>query len=339
MSRIVIELTNRCNLRCGHCYDERHAGTGDLGIEIIEKILREARACGIDHLCFTGGEPTLHRQFPEIVRRVGEAAYTFSFVTNGSTFPQTYPLLVSCRTGFQIVTFSLDGSHEATHDRLRGTGSFRRVMRAASLCVVKELPFSLSMVVTAQNHHEVSDMARLAARLGSAGLRFVHLMPTPETAVRGLDLSPGERRRVEADIWGLRRTAPIAIDMAPGYFHDAPFFPCAPLELEEFNVDYHGNLTLCCQLSGYAESEPDTDLVANLGDVSLMEACQRFRGRVARYLADKQERVTRGEFGMLDYFPCWYCVKYLGKTRPLQRLRNHPWAQASLGSGIEETGT
>ena len=86
-------------------------------------------------------------------------------------------------------------------------------------------------------------MARLAARLGSAGLRFVHLMPTPETAVRGLDLSPGERRRVEADIWGLRRTAPIAIDMAPGYFHDAPFFPCAPLELEEFNVDYHGNLT------------------------------------------------------------------------------------------------
>jgi MoaA/NifB/PqqE/SkfB family radical SAM enzyme len=195
------------------------------------------------------------------------------------------------------------------------------------------------MVVTAQNHHEVSDMARLAARLGSAGLRFVHLMPTPETAVRGLDLSPGERRRVEADIWGLRRTAPIAIDMAPGYFHDAPFFPCAPLELEEFNVDYRGNLTLCCQLSGYAESEPDTDLVANLGDVSLMEACQRFRGRVARYLADKQERVTRGKFGMLDYFPCWYCVKYLGKTRPLQRLRNHPWAQASLGSGIEETGT
>ena len=98
MSRIVIELTNRCNLRCGHCYDERHAGTGDLGIEIIEKILREARACGIDHLSFTGGEPTLHRQFPEIVRRVGEAAYTFSFVTNGSTFPQTYPLLVGCRT-------------------------------------------------------------------------------------------------------------------------------------------------------------------------------------------------------------------------------------------------
>ena len=46
------------------------------------------------------------------------------------------------------VTFSLDGAHEATHDRLRGTGSFRRVMRAASLCVVKELPFSLSMVVT-----------------------------------------------------------------------------------------------------------------------------------------------------------------------------------------------
>ena len=127
--------------------------------------------------------------------------------------------------------------------------------------------------------------------------------------------------------------------MAPGYFHDAPFFPCAPLELEEFNVDHRGNVTLCCQLSGYAGTEPDTDLVANLCDASLEEACQRFRARVASYLADKQDRVTRGEFGTLDHFPCWYCVNYLGKTRPLRRIRGHPWAQAGVGFESEETGT
>ncbi|MBE9540781.1 MAG: GTP 3',8-cyclase MoaA, partial [Proteobacteria bacterium] len=50
MPGIVIELTNRCNLRCLHCFDERHSADGDLKIETIEKILMEAKAHGFDHL-------------------------------------------------------------------------------------------------------------------------------------------------------------------------------------------------------------------------------------------------------------------------------------------------
>ena len=92
MSRLVVELTNRCNLRCGHCYGERHAGTGELPLELLEKVLGEGKECGIDHLSFTGGEPTLHRAFAEIVRRVADAGYTFGFVSNGSTLPKIYRL-------------------------------------------------------------------------------------------------------------------------------------------------------------------------------------------------------------------------------------------------------
>ena len=72
---------------------QRHAATGELPLAIIEHVLREGKGCGIDHLAFTGGEPTLHRQFEAIVPRVCEAAYTFSLVSNGVTFPQISPLL------------------------------------------------------------------------------------------------------------------------------------------------------------------------------------------------------------------------------------------------------
>ena len=44
MARLVIELTNRCNLRCRHCFEERHAGTGDLSLEIIKKVLEKEKA-------------------------------------------------------------------------------------------------------------------------------------------------------------------------------------------------------------------------------------------------------------------------------------------------------
>jgi hypothetical protein len=139
-------------------------------------------------------------------------------------------------------------------------------------------------------------------------------MFTPETSMRGLDLSPQERREVEAEIWQLQKIAAVPVGMAPGYFSASPFFPCAPLELKEFNLDYRGNLTLCCQLSGYSGANQETDVMGNLHEVSLAEACDRFRQRVAAYLTDKRDRVSRGEFSELDHFPCWYCVNYLGKV-------------------------
>ncbi len=76
MARIVIELTNSCNLSCGHCFDERHAATGDLSLDVLDNLLREGKSCGIDQLSFTGGEPTLHRRFRDIVDRVSEAGYS-----------------------------------------------------------------------------------------------------------------------------------------------------------------------------------------------------------------------------------------------------------------------
>jgi MoaA/NifB/PqqE/SkfB family radical SAM enzyme len=290
-------------------------------------VLAEGKGCDIDHLAFTGGEPTLHRQFDVIIGRACVAGYTFSFVSNGMNFPRIYPLLLLHREQFTGVTFSLDGAHEETHDRLRGAGSYRRVMRAASVCVFQDLPFTLNVVLTAQNRHEVGEMVRLAERLGSRGVRFGHLMPTPKTALHGLDLSPHERREVEAGIWRLQDRAALPVDMAPGYFSESPFFPCAPLELKEFNLDYQANLTLCCQLSGYAGANQRTDVMGNLHEVSLAVACERFRQRVAKYQLDKRDKVSRGEFSEADHFPCWYCVKYLGKVSGLKNVSQQAWAQ------------
>ena len=314
MSRLVIELTNRCNLRCGHCFEQRHAATGDLPIEIFQKILREAKDCGIDHFSFTGGEPTMHDSFNEIVRLACDSGYSFSFVSNGRRVPKIYPLFLEHRRQFRGATFSLDGARRETHDALRGTGSYRQVLRAASVFVARDLPFTFNMVLTAANRGEVGEMVALAEQLGGDGIRFGHLMGTSETGSRGLDLTWGQRREVEIEIWRLRDSSSIPVAMAPGYYSESPFFPCSPLELEEFNLDYRGNLTLCCQLSGLSGLNTGSDVFGNLREISLAEACARFQKRVSVYLADKRARIAAGAFGERDHFPCWYCVKYLGKV-------------------------
>jgi len=333
MARLVIELTDRCNLRCQHCFDARHAGTSELPLTLLKTVLRDGKTCGIHHLAFTGGEPTLHRQFAEVVRAVCAAGYPYSFVSNGATFPQLYPLLRETRSAFRGVTFSLDGAREITHDRLRGRGSYRQVMRAASVCVMTGLPFTLNMVVIAPNRHEVAPMVELAARLGSAGVRFGWLMPTPDTARRGLDLTPEACLAVQAEVRRLQPTAPVSVGLGPGYYSEAPFFPCGPLSLQEYNLDHRGNLTLCCQLSGYTGGGAETDVLANLQATGLAKAVARVHRHVASYLADKQDAVNRGTFSTLDHFPCWYCVKYLGKVAGLWALPDHPWARELAASG------
>jgi MoaA/NifB/PqqE/SkfB family radical SAM enzyme len=314
MARVVMELTNRCNLRCRHCFSERHAGTGDLPFAVIANVLRDGKQCGIDHISFTGGEPTIHRRFGEIVDAVSGSGYSFSLVTNGGTFMEVYPLFEKHRQWFTGATFSLDGAREVTHDRLRGRGSYREVMRAASICVLKQLNFTFNMVLTNENRDEVHDMLRLAHALGSRGVRFGHLMHTPETERRGLNLSLEDRRCIEATIWELRKQVKIPVGMAPGYYSDSPFFPCGPLELQEFNVDYRGNLTLCCQLSG--QSSSSTDVVASLQDLSLAGALDIFRQRVATYLADKSHRMSTGQLGEFTHFPCLYCARYVNENNP-----------------------
>jgi MoaA/NifB/PqqE/SkfB family radical SAM enzyme len=326
MPRAVLELTNRCDLRCAHCFAERHAATGDLGMTVVERVIAEGKDCGIDHLCFNGGEPTLHRAFSAIVEKAAGAGYGFSFVTNGRSFPRVASIIERHRERFLGVTFSLDGAREATHDRSRGAGSFRRVMRAASVCFFRKLPFTLNMVLTTDNRAEVDEMVDLAARLGSQGVRFGHLMFTGDHAARGLVLTPEERREVERRIRALERDAPVFVDIAAGHYSDSPFFPCAPLVLDEYNIDYRGNLTLCCQLSGLSGPNAADDILGNLHDMTLREACARFRARVAVYLADKRDRVASGAFTALDHFPCWYCVNYLGKITAADRAAATAWS-------------
>jgi MoaA/NifB/PqqE/SkfB family radical SAM enzyme len=315
VTRLVVELTNRCNLRCQHCFDERHAGTGDLPGRLLRRLLSEVRLCGVTHLSFTGGEPTLHHRFREILRDTVETGCTFSFVSNGSTFPRIYRWLIEHRQSFRGVTFSVDGATEATHDRLRGQGSFRSVMRAASICVARSLPFTFNMVLTRHNRAEIGALIDLAAALGSGGVRFGHLMPHSPGAAE-LELSLLERRVAEQEIWTRRSGATVPVGMAPGYHSDSPFFPCGPLELEEFNVDYRGNVTLCCHLSGYGDALGGRDWVGNLAQTSLHEALHLLRSMVSEYLATKRRRFERGELQERDFSPCVYCVRHFEGLAP-----------------------
>jgi MoaA/NifB/PqqE/SkfB family radical SAM enzyme len=322
--RLSVELANICNLHCSYCFRSEdnlyshHAEFFPLGL--LRRVIDEAReAAQITHVSFTGGEPTLHPQFNEVLDTVAAANLQTSFVTNGWHFERTWPVLLTNRQAITHVAFSLDGIDRETHDRWRGNGSFDRLVRAFSRCYIAHLPFAIKIVLRRDLVDQLEQMAIFAARLGAAALNFVHVMPTSSDAEKDLSLNRAEQRAAEEEIAILARIFKMKIGIDVGYYNvDEQHAPCAPLAGTSMNVDYRGRLSLCCNLSGFRGAATEPDVVADLNVESFATALAKLRALASAQLEKRREAlVTLGSKGVTpDLYvgsPCLFCLQSYGK--------------------------
>src|SRR6266508_3978695 len=113
--RVSVELTNICNLHCSYCLRDEdalyHNPANFFPVELLRRVAREARDdIGVKHILFTGGEPTLHPQFKDLIATMADQQLTTSFVTNGWHFERVWPALQAHRASVTHVAFSLDGA-------------------------------------------------------------------------------------------------------------------------------------------------------------------------------------------------------------------------------------
>ena len=111
-----LDVTNKCNLRCSHCYWYRQEKNPDLDDDQMIAFMKKLRKKGLRVIYLLGGEPLLR---PNICR---EASKIFDYVmifTNGT---QNY---VPINNG--LYALSIDGP-EAVHDKLRGKGIFKKTI-------------------------------------------------------------------------------------------------------------------------------------------------------------------------------------------------------------------
>jgi molybdenum cofactor biosynthesis enzyme MoaA len=141
--RVTAFATHRCNLFCEYCTGP-HLTTREGDTERKKEMLRRdlaledyvrhlddllARASGIDHVHFTGGEATIAPRLPELVAATSARGILSSVTSNGMASPSLYARLVA--DGLGEVRISLDSCDEAEFDRAVGRrGAFRRVVES-----------------------------------------------------------------------------------------------------------------------------------------------------------------------------------------------------------------
>ena len=133
---IAFKLTNRCDLRCSHCY--QWSGTGyhhnlpsaernsDMDLALIATVLESTRHCK-SNVYLWGGEPLVYRQWDGLVDLLADDPRWTSLCTNGTLLEKRLDSLLPLSAQLEI-SVSMDGFEEA-HDRVRGKGAFQRTMR------------------------------------------------------------------------------------------------------------------------------------------------------------------------------------------------------------------
>lgn len=321
--RLIVELTNVCNLHCSYCLRDEdalyHTKANFFPIELLGRVMREAReSIGARTVMFTGGETTLHPRFREILEAVGAEGLTCSFVTNGWHFERVWPALAANRATVTHVSFSLDGPTREAHDRWRGEGSFVRLVRAFARCKAAGLPFIAKLGLRRDTLPLLEETAIFAARMGAASLSFGHNLPTSGAADDKLSLSAEERTEAEQEIAVLARILKMRVTLEVGYNNLDPAPPCSALAGVSCNVDYRGRLSLCCNLSGYRGAVGEADVVADLNEEGFASAFERLQEVASAQLARRREALAESARAGAapDIYlgsPCLFCLGSFGK--------------------------
>jgi MoaA/NifB/PqqE/SkfB family radical SAM enzyme len=331
--RLTVELTNICNLHCSYCLRDEDALYHDpanfLSVDLFARVVKDARdAMGIEHVMFTGGEPTLHRQFGDVLAAVAGLDLTCSFVTNGWHFERVWPLVIEHRHAVTHVSFSLDGATREAHDRWRGEGSFERVVRAFARCWATKLPFNVKVGIRRDTVPDLERIAVFVARMGAAGLSFGHLMPTSIGIADASALTLDERASAEREIALLARILRMRVGIDVGYVNTDLAAPCSPLGGVSGNINYRGQLSLCCNLSGFRGGRGEEDIVADLNHEAFGSALERLQRLAARQSEERRRALVALEAAgakadLVTGSPCLFCLRTLGKI---------PWHATLPGS-------
>jgi radical SAM protein with 4Fe4S-binding SPASM domain len=133
---VYLYITEACQLRCEHCYmGERLERALKMPYEAVMKTLITWRQMGGSKLTILGGEPTLHPDYIPIIRHAKTIGYEHVITTSNGLGPAAKKFAQMQPDDFSYVQISLDGGSPASHDQVRGAGTFDQALKTvAELC-------------------------------------------------------------------------------------------------------------------------------------------------------------------------------------------------------------
>ena len=174
---VVWNITKQCNLKCIHCY--AHAKNIPFDNELSTKdgknLIDDLARFNVPVLLFSGGEPLIRKDLPELAAYTVEKGIRAVISTNGTLISQKTARLLK-DIGLSYVGISLDGM-EKINDRFRGVkGAFQSALDGINNCKEAGIKVGLRFTINKFNESEISKIFTLLDEMEIPRVCFYHLV-------------------------------------------------------------------------------------------------------------------------------------------------------------------
>jgi len=245
-STVVIEPTDRCNLRCPGCYAKSSSDGVDLPYERIVQIVEQVIDMGVTLVTLSGGEPFLRERADRTITRLAQRFPNQGFLvyTNGTLIDEDTARRLG-EVGNVFPAISVEGFEHQTDER-RGEGTYAKIRRARERLARYGVMTGFSVTVTRQNAEAVASDAFIRQRLAEGDLFGWFFLMQPIGRAPRLDLIPTARQRamVRQAIIGWRE-ADLPIFLGD-FWNDGPLVGgCIAGGRYYFHIYANGDISPC----------------------------------------------------------------------------------------------
>jgi pyruvate-formate lyase-activating enzyme len=219
-----VRLTRTCNNHCLFCLDSGIVGEKIRAVDEIRAEIDEGRRDGCERLILSGGEPTLHPDYLDLVAYGAGLGYSWvQTVSNGRMFSYSSFAARAVKSGLCEATFSMHGHEAKLHDRLVGVkGAFDQAIKGMDNLRNLGIVVNVDIVLTGLNAEQLPEIVEYFMQSGVREFDLLWMVPfgsawrnrhelflEPESALPRLHEAIRRARAAGAVVWTNRLPPPL----------------------------------------------------------------------------------------------------------------------------------
>lgn len=227
--RMDLAITYRCNNDCAHCYNSRPRSGPELSLGQWKNILDRLWELGIPHIVFTGGEPTLCPDLPELIAYAENNGQITGINTNGRRLKDPGYVKALVDAGLDHVQITLESHDPAIHDQMvQAQGAWIETVAGLRNVLASKLYVMTNTTMLRTNAPYLSETLSFLADTGVPTVGLNALIYSG----RGLEIDTGLAESELPELLKLARSATQERDQKLIWYTPTQYCHFDPLQLE-----------------------------------------------------------------------------------------------------------
>jgi radical SAM protein with 4Fe4S-binding SPASM domain len=276
--RMDLALSYRCNNDCAHCYNARERNYPELGTAEWKRILDRLWGLGVPHVVFTGGEPTLRPDLPDLIAYAESLGHITGLNTNGRRLADSRFVQQLVDAGLDHVQITVESGTESVHNEMvRCSTAFAQTIRGLQNALASKLFVMTNTTMLRTNLDTLPSTLDFLADLGVPTIGLNALIYSGHGLTVGTGLAESELQPL-LDLASARTAA-----------HGQRLIWYTPTQYCEFDPTQHNLGVKGCTAALYSMCiEPNGDVLP----------CQSYYEPLGSFLSDSWDSIWNHELAV-----------------------------------------